>query len=121
MYLIFFRNTNDYMKSLRAELKTYDVDKPLEWYETEIRANGAVTVHGDWRYDFDYDRFVLQWRKVVGDAISAFSYDKVTINPGLLPFFFERIGASSELIAASANSPKLNVRKAAVVDVGRGA
>ncbi len=120
MYLIFFRVKGEYMKSLRSMLRKQDVDRPLEWFEAEIKARGSITVHGDWHHEFDYDRFVSKWREAVGDAIVAFSYDKVSKNPGLLPFFFERIGASSEIVAASANRPPLNVRKATSVGSGSG-
>jgi hypothetical protein len=109
-YLVFFRNTADYMKSLCAELKKEGVDKPLEWFEAEIKANGAITVHGDWYYDFDYDRFVSQWQAAVGDNILRFDYDEATQKAGLLPFFFETIGASREIVEASAAMPKKNVR-----------
>jgi hypothetical protein len=110
-YLVFFRNTIDYMKSLFSTLNNQDVDKSLGWFETEAKSNGSVTVHGDWYFEFDYDRFVTKWRGAVGDAIAAFSYDEVAKNPGLLPFFFQAVGASAEIVAVSANWPTLNIRK----------
>ncbi len=112
IYIVFFRNTSDYMKSLQSEMKNHNVDRPLEWYESEIRAKGSVTVHGDWHHEFNYDRFVSRWKDAVGDAILAFDYDEVSKKPGLLPFFFEKVGASAEIVAASLNLPPLNIRKA---------
>jgi hypothetical protein len=120
-YLVFFRNTVDYMRSLRSELKKQDIDRPLEWFEAEIKAKGSITVHGDWHYEFDYDRFVAKWKAAVGDAVLTFSYDEASRNPGLLPFFFETIGASSEIVAASGDTPLLNIRKAASAGTGPGA
>jgi len=119
IYLVFFRNTVDYMKSLRSELKKQDIDQPLEWFEAEIKAKGAIIVHGDWRYEFDYDRFVSKWRAAVGDSVLTFSYDDVSKNPGLLPFFFARIGASAEIVGASGDRPPLNIRKAFDVETDR--
>jgi hypothetical protein len=110
-YFIFFRNTTDYMMSLRSCLMNQGVDKSLEWFETEAKSNGSVTVHGDWYFEFDYNRFVSKWREAVGDAIAAFSYNEVSKNPGLLPFFFQAVGASAEIVAVSANWPTLNIRK----------
>jgi hypothetical protein len=111
-YLVFFRNTNDYMISLHRELSAHGVDKSLEWFEAEIEAKGSITVHGDWHHEFDYGRFVSRWKRAVGDSILVFSYDEVAKNPGLLPFFFETIGASAEIVAASANLRPLNTRNA---------
>ena len=100
-------------------MKKQDIDQPLEWFEAEIEAKGSIIVHGDWRYEFDYDRFVSKWRAAVGDLVLTFSYDDVSKNPGLLPFFFARIGASAEIVAASGDRPPLNIRKASDVETDR--
>lgn len=97
-------------------MKKHNVNQPLEWYEAEIKAKGSVTLHGDWHHEFNYDRFVARWKAAVGEAILAFDYDKVSKSPGLLPFFFETVGASPEIVAASAELPPLNTRKAALRD-----
>ncbi|THD47996.1 MAG: hypothetical protein E7774_03690 [Bradyrhizobium sp.] len=111
IYLIFFRNKTDYMKSLRLELKKQAIDEPLDWFESEIREHRRILVNGDWYYDFDYDRFLNNWKAAVGESVLAFDYDRACASPGLLPFFFETVGASKEVIAASGSSPRLNISK----------
>jgi hypothetical protein len=117
-YLVFFRNKSDYVRSLYYELMKHNVDKSIEWFEAEIKAKGSITVHGGWHHEFDYDRFVAKWKSAVGDAIVAFNYDEVSKHPGLIPFFFEKIGAPAEIVTASANLPLLNRSEAASARTG---
>ncbi len=113
-YVVFFRNPSDYLQSLYHELKKpgQDVHMPFEWFENEFRTKGYILVNGDWYYELNYPRFTRNWQEIAGSKLSAFSYEDASKHPGLLPFFFEYIGASPGIVKASAKRPKLNKRAA---------
>ena len=107
-YLVFFRNSQNYLLSLHYELTKHGVVTSYTSLSNEVRSKGYILVKGDWYYEFDRQRFVEDWERVVGPHLKAFDFDEVSKQGELLPFFLKTIGASAELIQAGSNARRLN-------------
>jgi hypothetical protein len=108
IYLVFFRNPEDYLFSLHCELKKHGIVASYATLKNEVQNKGYILVKGDWYYEFDRRRFLADWEKAVGPNLKAFDFDDVSRQGELLPFFLETIGASADIIQSSIHARRLN-------------
>lgn len=107
-YLVYFRDLEEYAKSLFCELETINGWADFGVFLKSIKNEGFVRMNGDWHYEFRYGLFVEQWEGIIGQKIHKFSYDEAVLGLGLLPSFLTTIGASKVIIDESLNAPLFN-------------
>jgi hypothetical protein len=107
-YLVFFRDAEEYARSLFCELKPPMGQADYSKFIKSIRDEGFIRVNGDWHYEFRYELFAEKWEAAVGPKIHKYSYDEAVCGLGLLPSFLLTIGASKAIVDESLNAPILN-------------
>jgi hypothetical protein len=107
-YIVYFRERDSYARSLYCELEVARLVDNFDEFRQSIEELGYVRVNGDWYYEFRYDLFVKNWKKLLGPKVRAYSYDESVQGMGLLPSFLLTIGASKQLIDESQKAAAAN-------------
>ncbi|MGK7934067.1 MAG: hypothetical protein AB4041_21920 [Microcystaceae cyanobacterium] len=95
---------------LYNELLKHGLSDSYKDFKTSIAKNESFTYQDGWYFEFNYQRFISQWERILGKKLTFYSFDKVVKNEGLLPFFMKIIGSSEEIIKDSKQAQKFNIR-----------
>ncbi len=112
-YLVYFRNPEDYFKSMYTQLKNTE-RLPSGTYASlykRMQTDGHFLDRISRNFEFDYARFRIKWQSIVGPHLTHFDFDDIVKSIGLLPSFLEAIGASPEIVHQGSGFPRFNVTK----------
>lgn len=107
-YIVFFRNKNSYLTSLYQELLKHGLSDSYDDFKNSIIKNKSFTYRDGWYFEFNYQRFINQWKSILNKKITFYSFDEIANKEGLLPFFMSIIDSSEEIINDSKKAAKLN-------------
>ena len=98
-YLAFFRNRDDYAKSLFAELQKHKMTWSEAQFYRHLEKHNAIRFRGDWYFDFDKDRFIKRWESCGDLNLTVYDFDTVKTAPGIIPQVLSHLGVSGSLLA----------------------
>ncbi len=108
-YVAFHRRVESAVPSLYAELLKHGLSCSYDFFAGVCNRERCFVTHGDWRFELDPRRLVQSWRTATGATLEVFSYDDAATGRGVLPAFWQIVGASEDIQATSATAPRMNV------------
>ena len=88
-YLIYFRAQSQLISSLYSELSKYDYTRDFNQYFQQILDWGSYNRESGGYLNFDYSRWIDDFKCVTGREINAFSYHVYAGGDSLIRHFFE--------------------------------
>ena len=109
-YLAFFRNPDDYAKSLYWELKKHGMQWPEKQFRNQLEQHNAISFRDGWHFDFDKDRFANRWKSCVNSKLTIYDYDTIKSTSGIIPKVLSHIEVSGPLIKKGEDMQHYNRR-----------
>jgi len=109
-YLAFFRNRDDYAKSLFAELQKHKMTWSEAQFYEYLEKHNAIRFRGDWYFDFDKDRFIKRWESCANLNLTVYDFDTAKVAPGIIPQVLSHLDISGTLLAKGSAMAHQNSR-----------
>lgn len=110
-YLVIFRKTESYAKSLFFELKKRGLESDFETFRRKISIFGYVSYPNGHYFEFNRSRFISQWENAIRGKLLTIDYDDANNQNGVLAAFLEKIEADKEIIKNGHFAKRLNKTK----------